>query len=166
MANDNSSTTGHDDAGSLPAGSTEMPNRFPGRMVAFSILCLAIGLILRFGYEWLNEWINLNPGVPNVIQLVLLLLVICGWNLWIAFFSRWRWVSKLVGVVLLGVLPILGLVFFQPLFDGDLGFVRFEPRFGSLEKRYAQLQQASASDQPDDNLQQSSEFDFPQFLGL
>ena len=165
MANVNSSTIDPEGGRPLATGPAKSQNRMRGRMVALSVISLAGILLLRFGYERLNEWFNLNPGVANVIQAVLLFLVVCGWNVWIALFSRWRWSSRLVGVGLLGALPILGLVFFQPIFDGDLGFIRVEPRFGSWKKQYAQIQQPSVSVSRDDNLQQSSKFDFPQFLG-
>ena len=136
-------------------------------MVLFSLLALAVLAVLRFGHETLNEWFNLGPGEANVAQMVLLFLVVCGWNVWIAFFSRWRWVSRLIGVTLLGILPIAGLVFFQAVFDGDLRLVRFEPRFGAMERQYAKVQQLPVSDdnQPDSNEPRTTEFDFPQFLG-
>lgn len=165
MENGNSATTGNETGEAQPASAKQSGSHFPQRLIAFSFLCLAIVLVLRFGYETLNEWFNLNPGIANAIQLLLLFLVACGWNVWIAFFSRWRWVSRLVGVGLLGILPIAGFVFFQPIFDGDLGFVRFDPRFGAWKKEYAQVQQTPVVDQSDENLLQSSEFDFPQFLG-
>ena len=165
MANTNSLTPDGGAAESLPAGTMEPRRRFPWWMTLFSLFSLTAIVVLRFGYESLNEWINLNPGVARVISLILVFLVVCGWNIWIAFFSRWRWVSRLIGVSLLGILPILGLVFFQIIFDGDLGIVRVEPRFSAWERQYAPVQEASASDEPVENLDRSTEFDFPQFLG-
>jgi outer membrane protein assembly factor BamB len=165
MENEISSTSDPRAGGTPPASSANARNRFPKRMIAFSILCLAVILVLRFGNDYLNESLNLPPGGANLIQLVLIALVAIAWNGWIAFFSGWRWPTKLIGVGLLGLLPLAGIVFFQPIFDGALGLVRFEPRFGSVAKEYAQQQPTTVSGDGDADRFKQTEFDFPQFLG-
>lgn len=162
------------ESGSSPGGSDEPLDepdsqanvgRFPTLMTVISMVLVAAIVGLKFGHEALNESFGLDPGLANVLQIVLVALLIIGWNLWIIFFCRWRWSSRLIGWSLIGLLPVVGLVFFQPIFDGDLGIVRFEPRFSSVEKKYAQGQDAASSDGFEPVVLKPSEFDFAQFLG-
>ncbi len=140
-------------------------SRFPTIMTLVSLVSVAAIIGLKFGYEALNESYGLNPGIANAVQMALVVLLIIGWNLWIIFFSKWRWSSRLIGWCLLGLLPVVALVFFQPIFYGDLGIARFEPRFTSVEKNYAQGQSAGPSDGFEPVVLEPSEFDFAQFLG-
>ena len=152
--------------GAIASNAALRRRRFPTRTFLLSLIALAVILVLRFGYDYLNESLNLPPGGANLIQLGLVALVALGWNVWIAVFSGWRRPAKLIGVGLLGLLPLAGLVFFQPIFDGALGLVRFEPRFGSVAKEYAQQQLTPMAGEADEDGFRQTEFDFPQFLGL
>ncbi len=137
--------------------------RFPKIMSLITVLAVLTVLVLRFGYEGLNESFDLNPGIANALQMALIVLLLLGWNIWMLGFSRWRWISRLLGCCVLGLLPMLGVVFFQPVFDGDLGIVRFEPRFSSSQRNYAQSEGAVAAMTP--IVLEPGESDFPQFLG-
>lgn len=163
MSNTNSSTA---ENGSSEALSARRPKRrMLWLMVLFTLIAVTIIGTLQFGYEFLSEQFDLNPGIANVAQMLLVFLVFVCWNVWIALFSSWRWPARLIGVSLVGLLPIAGLVFFQAIFDGDFGIIRFEPRFQSLAKQYAPVRETPASDEPNENVLLTTEFDFPQFLG-
>ena len=159
------SSTSESENYSSTIDSSRPTRQFPRILTVLTIIALIVVLGLRFGYEPLNESFNLNPGVPNVVPMALVVLVLIAWNVWIIAFSRWRWMMRLLGCCLIGLLPFAGVLFFQPVFDGDLGFVRFEPRFSSVKKEYAKVKETATPEGQSLIALKPTEFDFPQFMG-
>ncbi len=132
--------------------------RRPWIAAGWTAFALATLILLHFQMNWLNEVGNLQPGVVNLMKLGLVVTTGLVWLFWLTFFSR------LPGRFLLSLLclGLIALFFFRykVIFDGDLGFVRIDPRLAVREFVDTQPLEHTLVD-----LSQTSPRDFNQFLG-
>ncbi|MEM9409764.1 MAG: PQQ-binding-like beta-propeller repeat protein [Planctomycetota bacterium] len=134
-------------------------NRPKWSLVWTFFAALGVGF-LRFGSDWLNESAEIQPGIINLMTMLLVFVTAMVWFFWLAFFSghRARYLIALVFVSLIS----LFFYRFRLIFDGDLGFVRVESRF--LKREFARSP-VSDLNQTAINLALESDKDFRQFLG-
>ncbi|MCH2182814.1 MAG: PQQ-like beta-propeller repeat protein [Mariniblastus sp.] len=137
--------------------------RFPLKLVLWTLFVAALLCFLNARFEWLNDRFNLDMGVVRIGSFVLCGLTFVLWWVWLTFLSGG---SRRLRLLLGGaVILLVGLFFLfnKRVLDGDMGFVRFEPRLWSLGEKPIEVE-ANGS-QPGVDLVTTREFDFPQFLG-
>lgn len=141
----------------------DRPGKFP-YFPTFATVVMAVAIYLANRYlPWLNERYNLDPGIIRINSTLGVVVVILVWLVWILGFSRLRWSRRLLysGLIVLGIATFLTL--FKRVSDGDVGLVRFEPRFWA---RQADLPDVDATnEQATARLAPTTPNDFPQFLG-
>lgn len=132
--------------------------RPPRKTLVWTVFALCAIVVLLFSSNWLNENANVQPGLVNIIKLVLISVTGLIWLVWLMFFSRLkaRFLLGLIGIALV----TLFFYFFRLIFDGDLGFVRVDSRFA--QRDFENLQ--NPADLPVD-LATTGSRDFNQFLG-
>lgn len=133
--------------------------RFLRILLVWTVLALIAFLFVHFRADWLNENSNIQPGITNIIKVLLIVGTFLLWWSWFTCFSR-------VPLRLLWSLAILGLIAlffyqFRLIFDGDLGFVRMEQRFAARELETGPSEAVNSAV----DLSITSDADFPQFLG-
>lgn len=133
--------------------------RMPKLTLAWTILAAAGVLGLTFAADWLNESRAIQPGMINLLKVLLVFVTMVVWFVWLTFFSghRLRWLFTAAALILAG----LFFYQFRLIFDGDLGFVRIEPRF--MKREFKTVDSAEAPPRVD--LKTTSSKDFNQFLG-
>ncbi len=137
--------------------------RFPYVLTLWTLFIVGLLYFLDSRFEWLNEQINLDLGVVRIGSLVLTSLTVFFWWLWLTFFCG---MPRRIRFLLGGVAVIFVASFFlfvKRVSDGDMGFIRYEPRFWSSGKELVGV----AKDGPVRliDLAVTSDSDFPQFLG-
>lgn len=140
------------------------PKRFPWLSIAVTILAVAAATFVNVGADWLNESVNLNPGVPNVARLIMFMIIWLTWLIWFAFYSsssRWQRLLVAAGWFLI---PFVFFGLLQPIFDGDLQIVGWKYRFARTAAANVEVRPIENGGNETVRLE-VSKLDFPQFLG-
>lgn len=134
--------------------------RYRGFAILFvgSILAAITSFVLFWQLEFLNERINLNPGIPNVFLIAITALGVLVWSSWLFFVAKMRWLGFLVFAIPAGFLTL-----YHPDFGGDANITGWNPRFWQTKANLRTAIGDAGEGQVD--LSTTSPFDFPQFLG-
>ena len=128
----------------------------PIAIVTFGVVVL---VVLNTMFYTLNESINLNPGVQGISNFAIpaLVSVLCG-----LFFLLFRFggMRTWFGLFLI-VAPFLIATVIQPVFDGDGNIVRTQFRFQEQLRDWKPASKLKVGV----DLKNTTEFDFPKFLG-
>ena len=131
----------------------------PRKTFAWTVLAACVIAAISVYGEAINDRFGIGPGETNLIKYLLMFFTAMLWLFWLAFFSRIKGRFLITALVL--SLIVLFFYFFRLDMDGDLGFVRFAPRFEKQEfKQVVNTDSLSAID-----LSKTSSRDFNQFLG-
>ena len=133
--------------------------RRPRWTLVWTLLAIAIVFALTYFTNELNESANIQPAYINLLKLLTIFVTGVVWFFWLAFFSGHRqriWFSI---VALVGFMAFL--YGFRVVLDGDLGFVRLEPRF--MERTF--VEPSVERDKSAVALTANLQKDFNQFLG-
>jgi len=134
----------------------EKTNSLPIAIVTLGVVVL---LVLNTQFDTLNEWYNLNPGVQGISNFAVPAMVSLLVGMFLILFRRGgkrTW----VGLALIAA-PFLLATLIQPVFDGDGNIVRAQLRF---QEQIRDWQPATQVPKGAD-LQTTTPFDFPKFLG-
>ncbi len=132
--------------------------RPPRKTLLWTVFAICICVVLLFSTDWLNESANVQPGLVNIIKLLLIFVTGLTWLIWLTFFSGLR-TRFLLGLGCIALVTLF-FYFFRLIFDGDLGFVRVDSRFAQLEFENPLDTSATQVD-----LATAGSKDFNQFLG-
>ena len=131
-------------------------SRLPKLTIGWTILVAALIAFLHSQSFWLNEQFNMNPAIPWLASMLLIVITIMVWACWSFFFAKLR----LVGLLIF-ILPVAFLTLFQINVLGDANFGGFKPRFWDREANFVE----TIDEETKVDLLSTTEFDFPQFLG-
>jgi len=156
-------------AASSPSGSASTsdpvtqttPPRFPVRMTVLTAIVVMLAVLAQVFISEIEDRTHLGLDVIMVLTLVGMIGMLLLWLGWILVFSRWRWSFRVVGAVVLLLLPVGFQKVFRPVHGGDTNVVRFEPIWRA---RRAPLTTVVVSTSGID-LSTESPTDFPRFLG-
>ena len=115
---------------------------------------------LTLGVDWINDEAGIQPGMINILKIILVALTVIFWFFWLMFFSRHRYRYLIAPVI--ASLFMLFFYLFRIVFDGDMGFVRVEPRFNDRQFKPVATETLSSNAV---NLNVTGDNDFNQFLG-
>jgi outer membrane protein assembly factor BamB len=131
---------------------------FPWLVIVGTVVVL---FVMNFFDFYLNENFNVNPGVKNILNLILPVLMILIVSLWFLLRRRFRPdVGTLLGIIAFAS-PFLFYLFLQPVVGGDAELLGFESRFWKAEKVLSDIKSADTTV----DLVASDPNSFPQFLG-
>ena len=130
----------------------------PIAIVTFGVIVL---VVLNTMFPTLNETFNLNPGVQGISNFAIpaLVSILCGLFFLVFRFGGMRtWFG-----LLLIIAPFLIATVLQPVFDGDGNIVRTQFRFQEQLRDWKSESKLEVEVGVD--LKNTTEFDFPKFLG-
>ena len=133
--------------------------RFPRWTLAWTVLAIIIVFSLTLFSDWLSDSANIQPGIINLFKLLTIFITGIAWFIWLAIFSGLR--LRLI-YAFFAIVGLIGFFYsFRIILDGDLGFVRIEPRF--IQRTFVEL----STDQSTSTVDLTADLrkDFNQFLG-
>ena len=135
------------------------PVRKPFITVAWTVFAVCVIAVISLYGEKINDSVGIGPGESNLIKYLMIFITGVVWLCWLTFFSRLTgryWISLLIMSII-----ALFFYFFRLDLDGDLGFVRFAPRFETREFKAA----AKTPGQTNLDFSSTDTRNFNQFLG-
>ena len=132
-------------------------SRQPRKMLIVTGIVSLLVFVLHWQAFYLNENIGLDPAIAWLVTIVMVAIGIIAWGFWALFWSK----NRILGLLIFSV-PIGFFTLYYPNVTGDMAFRGFKPRFWSDAGSYVETtsETIAAID-----VQTTSEFDFPQFLG-
>ena len=131
----------------------------PRKSLAWTVIAVCVFAAITVFSEWINDRVGIGPGETNLIRYLMIFITAIVWLCWLAFFSRIK--GRFLITLLILSLIALFFYFFRLDMDGDLGFVRFAPRFENVELNTV----SDSSTESTIDLNKTSSRDFNQFLG-
>ena len=130
---------------------------FPIKTIAWTVVAIAITLLIYLNIGQLNERFNWDMAVPSIVGAILFLIT---WIVWIVWGVRGS--GSFLPPLVIFALPVLFLSLFYIDFGGDTQ-IAFRPRFWSWKsENYLTLASGTPAGV---DLTTETKYDFPQFLG-
>jgi outer membrane protein assembly factor BamB len=143
-----------------PKPARPFPRKSFWTLLVLTLLIASTVMLLRVYSSELNEFVNLNPGIPNIALILAAPVGVLVWSTWLMLWAR-KW---LIGFLVLA-LPLCWIGLYHPNFGGDAEIVGWVPRFWAEDAAVLKPRPDTELAQVSADLKTQTELDFPQFLG-
>ena len=140
-------------------GTASKSPRFPVKMTILTAVVGSDVVILDGTDKEIEDAAHAGLDVVMIVTILAAAGMTVLWLGWILIFSRWRWWKRLIGAMLLIILPFAVFKVFRPVHGGDANLLRFEPIWAQRKALPVDAPVAAA------DLSIESPTDFPRFLG-
>ena len=141
-------------------GTKKAKSRFPKWTVLITVVILACVVSSQMMASKIDDWFGQGGDMINLFTVLAAGLIAMIWMVHLCFFSRWSYMQRSLGLLVVGGLPIAWFLILRPALDGNMGVQYYRPIW---QKEVAL--DSNAKNDGSTSIDNVSEFDFPRFLG-